>query len=80
MEAFIEEAKLAARLQHPNIVQIYDFGSLLYEMLVGQRMFTGDPLHTLLRVREADFVASEKAAFCRGSKAFSEGAKTLVRL
>ena len=28
VDAFIEEAKLAAFLQHANIVQIYDFGCL----------------------------------------------------
>jgi serine/threonine protein kinase len=28
VKAFIDEAKLAAFLQHPNIVQIYDFGSV----------------------------------------------------
>jgi serine/threonine protein kinase len=28
VDSFIEEAKLAAHLQHPNIVQIYDFGAM----------------------------------------------------
>ena len=28
VKAFIDEAKLAALLQHENIVQIYDFGNL----------------------------------------------------
>jgi serine/threonine protein kinase len=41
---------------------LFSAGVLLYEMLSGQRMFTGDPLHTLLRVREADFQSPEEVA------------------
>jgi serine/threonine protein kinase len=41
---------------------LFSAGVLLYEMLTGQRMFTGDPLHTLLRVREADFQPPEDVA------------------
>lgn len=41
---------------------LFSAGILLYEMATGQRMFTGDPLHTLLRVREADFQPAESIA------------------
>jgi len=41
---------------------LFSTGILLYEMVTGQRMFTGDPLHTLLRVREADFQPAENVA------------------
>jgi serine/threonine protein kinase len=41
---------------------IFSAGVLLYEMVTGRRMFTGDPLHTLLRVREVDFQPAENVA------------------
>lgn len=41
---------------------LFSAGILLYEMTTGQRMFAGDPLHTLLRVREADFQPAESIA------------------
>jgi serine/threonine protein kinase len=38
---------------------LFSTGILLYEMVTGQRVFTGDSLQTLLRVREAEFQPAE---------------------
>lgn len=52
----------ASGLEIDHRSDLFSAGILLYEMVTGQRMFTGDPLHTLLRVREADFQAAESVA------------------
>ena len=47
VEAFIEEAKLAAFLQHPNIVQIYDFGCMQDAYFIVMEYLQGKDLRTL---------------------------------
>ena len=47
VEAFIEEAKLAAFLQHPNIVQIYDFGCRDDAYFIVMEYLQGKDLRTL---------------------------------
>ncbi|MCB2181914.1 MAG: protein kinase [Desulfobulbaceae bacterium] len=39
---------------------IFSCGIILYEMLTGKRMFSGDTLHILSKVRDADFVKPEE--------------------
>lgn len=47
-ERFLRESRLAARLQHPNIVAIYDAGELDGRLYVAMQLVRGGDLHTLL--------------------------------
>ena len=47
VEGFIEEAKLAAHLQHPNIVQIYDFGCMADAYFIVMEYLQGKDLRSL---------------------------------
>jgi len=47
VKAFIDEAKLAALLQHENIVQIYDFGSIDDEYFIAMEYLFGKDLRRL---------------------------------
>ena len=47
VKAFIDEAKLAAHLQHENIVQIYDFGSIEGEYFIAMEYLFGKDLRKL---------------------------------
>jgi serine/threonine protein kinase/WD40 repeat protein len=61
-DQFLHEAKITARLQHPNIVPLYDFGinstgQLFYSMKKVQRRPWSDVLHKparLLNIAESD--------------------------
>jgi len=54
VKAFIDEAKLAALLQHENIVQIYDFGSIDGEYFIAMEYLFGKDLRRLFsKVSEA---------------------------
>jgi serine/threonine protein kinase len=46
---FIDEAKLGARLQHPNIVQVYDLGAVGEEMYMATEFVDGFDLRRVLR-------------------------------
>jgi tetratricopeptide (TPR) repeat protein/tRNA A-37 threonylcarbamoyl transferase component Bud32 len=52
VEAFIEEAKLAAFLQHPNIVQIYDFGCVGDAYFIVMEYLQGKDLRTVTTALE----------------------------
>jgi serine/threonine protein kinase/Flp pilus assembly protein TadD len=54
VKAFIDEAKLAALLQHENIVQIYDFGNMNGEYFIAMEYLFGKDL------RKLTFKAKEK--------------------
>ena len=47
VKAFIDEAKLAALLQHENIVQIYDFGNMNGEYFIAMEYLFGKDLRKL---------------------------------
>ena len=49
---FIDEARLAALLQHPNIVQIYDFGRLEDSYFIAMEYLFGKDLKTVLQCAE----------------------------
>lgn len=48
VKAFIDEAKLAALLQHENIIQIYDFGSIDGEYFIAMEYLFGKDLRRLI--------------------------------
>ena len=50
---FIDEARLAALLQHPNIAQIYDFGRLEESYFIAMEYLFGKDLKTVLSTAEA---------------------------
>jgi serine/threonine protein kinase len=55
VKAFIDEAKLAALLQHESIVQIYDFGNLEGEYFIAMEYLFGKDLRTVVkRANERD--------------------------
>lgn len=49
VKAFIDEARLAAFLQHPNIVQIYDFGEMAETYFISMEYLAGVDLKTVLK-------------------------------
>lgn len=46
---FIDEARLAARLEHPNIVQVFDFGELGGDLFLAMELVDGTNVNRLLR-------------------------------
>ncbi len=46
---FIDEARLAARLEHPNIVQVFDFGEHRGELFLAMELVVGSNINRLLR-------------------------------
>jgi hypothetical protein len=50
-ERFVREARMAARIRHPNIVPIYDAGEWHGDLYMAMRYVEGDDLRTLLRKR-----------------------------
>ncbi|MBI3805177.1 MAG: HDOD domain-containing protein [Nitrospirae bacterium] len=45
---FINEAKVAAQLSHPNIAQVFDFGEVEASLYIGMEYVTGRDLRTIL--------------------------------
>ncbi|MFM8320644.1 MAG: protein kinase domain-containing protein, partial [Chloroflexota bacterium] len=48
-ERFLQEARTAARLSHPGIVQIHDFGSYHAQLYIVMKFIPGDNLEEMLR-------------------------------
>lgn len=49
VEMFINEAKIAARLSHPNIVQIFDFGKIENYYFIAMEYVHGENLREILK-------------------------------
>jgi serine/threonine protein kinase/Flp pilus assembly protein TadD len=70
---FINEAKIAARLSHPNIVQIFDFGKIDTYYFIAMEYVHGENLRAILQRAEekkiplsADIAALIAARACAG--------------
>jgi serine/threonine protein kinase len=48
VKSFIDEAKLAALLQHPNIVQVYDFGVIDHTYFIAVEYLVGENLKAVV--------------------------------
>ncbi len=51
IERFRREAKICARLKHPNIVSIFDFGESGKHFYISMEYVEGQPLHEFIRQR-----------------------------
>jgi serine/threonine-protein kinase len=51
---FIDEARLAALLEHPNIVQVFDFGTMGDDLVLVMELVDGSNVSRLLRAAPAD--------------------------
>jgi hypothetical protein len=51
---FIDEARLAALLEHPNIVQVFDFGTMGDDLVLVMELVDGSNVSQLLRTAPAD--------------------------
>ena len=49
VELFVGEARLAARLHHPNVVQTYEIGTQDQRHFIAMEYLDGQPLHRLLK-------------------------------
>ncbi len=58
VQSFLDEAKLAGQLNHPNIVQIYDLGRIAKSYFIAMEYIQGYDLSALLRLcrREQTFL------------------------
>ncbi|MFO0722884.1 MAG: protein kinase [Myxococcota bacterium] len=67
---FLDEAKLVARLDHPTIAQVYDFGEEGRTLYLAMEYVAGVPLSQLLKAGRAPFppavAARILAEVCRG--------------
>ncbi len=63
IEMFVDEAKIAAELTHPNIVQIYDFGKKDNFYFIAMEYVEGKDLRIILnRIMEKDSLLEEHLA------------------
>jgi eukaryotic-like serine/threonine-protein kinase len=73
VEMFLGEAKLAAQLNHPNIVQIFDFGEADGEFFLAMEYIDGPNLRVLLKRANASGLALPAATCARLIALASEG-------
>src|SRR5438552_2200981 len=49
VEMFLEEARLTARLTHPHIAQVYDFGKIDAAYYLAMELVDGPSLHSVVK-------------------------------
>jgi serine/threonine protein kinase len=73
VEMFLDEARIAARISHPNVVQIFDLGQVDDTYFIAMEYLDGESLAKVLgqsirreRPMPLDLVPGVVAQFCRG--------------
>ena len=88
VDMFISEARLAAQLEHPNIVQVFDFGEDAGELFIAMELIDGTNVNRLLRAAAAEgttlpmdvvlhIVHQAAQALCYAHRACAEHGKPL---
>src|SRR5687767_3727575 len=49
VDLFLEEARLTARLTHPHVAQVYDFGKIDSAYYIAMELVDGPSLHTVAK-------------------------------
>jgi len=68
VDSFIDEAKLAAHLQHENIIRIYDFGTMEHDYFIAMEYLFGKNLRMVMdraAIRKMD-ISADHALFIIG--------------
>jgi eukaryotic-like serine/threonine-protein kinase len=73
MELFLREAKLSVVLQHANIVQVLDLGSLRGQLYMVMEFVDGENLRTLLKAVQAQKAALSLREACFITQQVAEG-------
>jgi serine/threonine protein kinase len=73
VEMFLAEARLAAQLNHPNIVQIFDFGAAHGEYFLAMEYIDGPNLRVLLKRARAQSIRLSPTLCARIISAACEG-------
>ncbi|MBS2033130.1 MAG: protein kinase [Deltaproteobacteria bacterium] len=73
-DMFLDEARIAAQLSHPNIVQIYDFGQATGRLFIAMEYLAGPTLGAVLRRPDA---ARDPLPFHLGAQAVAAAAGAL---
>lgn len=72
-QMFVDEARIMARLHHPNIAQVYDFGEDESELYLVLEYVAGAPFSALSELRPPPGIAAQAIAqVCRGLHAAHE--------
>src|SRR5262245_3434835 len=68
-EMFLDEARIASRIQHPNVCSVFDFGEVQGRYYLAMDFLEGQPLsHVLKRVadaRDSIMTSGLSARLCR---------------
>src|SRR5262245_44440057 len=65
VDMFLNEAKVAARLSHPAIVQIFDFGRVDEQYYIAMEFIHGEDLRNLAKAAEKRNQRPTQALVCR---------------
>jgi serine/threonine protein kinase len=72
-DMFIEEARVAARLEHPNICRIYEFGRTLSSLYITMEFIHGRDLRAVFRSMRKTGLKASTDWICRVGAAISDG-------
>jgi serine/threonine-protein kinase len=78
IEMFLDEAKIASRIEHPNVCAVFDFGHAAGSYYLAMEYLTGEPVSRILaRLAEADDPLSDPRTPLRIARLIADAAEGL---